>query len=66
MSDYYDLTPDYPKEINKKMNLYEIDLFDDLYNIPCFKDNCNGRFIYMMDLPEHDKKFHSSKCCTIL
>jgi len=65
---YYDLTPDYPKEINKKMNkLYNIDLYDDLYNIPCFKDNCNGRFVYMMDLAHHDKKYHSNrKCCIIL
>jgi hypothetical protein len=46
---YYDMTPDYPKEINKKMNkLYNIDLYDDLYNIPCYKDNCNGKFVYMM------------------
>lgn len=64
---YYDLTPEYPKQINKKMNkLYNIDLYDDLYNIPCYKDNCNGKFVYMLDLKEHDKKFHTRKCCVIL
>jgi len=65
---YYDLTPEYHKQINKKMNkMYEIDLYDDLYNIPCYKDNCNGKFVYMLDLPEHDKKFHNKrKCCVIL
>jgi hypothetical protein len=64
---YYDITPEYPKQINKKMHkLYEIDLYDTLYNIPCYKDNCNGKFVYMLDLPEHDKKFHTRKCCVIL
>jgi hypothetical protein len=67
-NNYYDITPNYPKQINKKMNkMYEIDLYDEQYNVPCFYDNCNGRFIPFLEWSNHCDKYHNKKkCCVIL